>query len=200
LGRAPRSEIDLLRVPASLTPAAVDRPMFVDARIAAARRAADPSVRVALLLAALAADPAHAGIRLPLVHAEIAVARPADAIEAANPLVARSRLLNRLGLTAADRARLARELGTAHQQIDRLPEAVRYLTIALDGEPAATRAALRQRIASINDEIARRARNEARRPRIGEPLDQPQLVRPRIPPKVATVAGLTTVLAPGAAR
>jgi tetratricopeptide (TPR) repeat protein len=188
LSRAPRSEIDLLRVPASLTPAAVDRPMFVDARIAAARRATDPSARVALLLAALAADPAHAGIRLPLVRAEIAVARPADAIEAATPLVARSRSLNGLGLTAADRARLARELGTAHQQVDRLPEAVRYLTIALDGEPAATRAALRRQIASINDEIARRARNEARRPRVGEPLDQPQVVRPRIPPKVVAVA------------
>jgi tetratricopeptide (TPR) repeat protein len=196
LGRAPRSEIDLLRVPASLTPAAVDRPIFVDARIAAAGRATDPAVRVALLLAALAADPGHAGIRLPLFRAEIAVARPADAIEAANPLVLRSRLLNGLGLTAADRARFARELGTAHQQIDRLPEAVRYLTVALDGEPTATRAALRQRIASINDEIARRAGNDARRPRIGEPLDQPQLVRPRIPPKVTAAAAA----APGAGR
>ena len=133
--------------------------------------------------------------------------RPADAIEAANPLVARSRLLNGLGLTAADRARFARELGNAHQQIDRLPEAVRYLTVALDGEPTTTRAALRQQIASINDEIARRARNESRRPRIAEALDQPQLVRPRIPAKVATVAALTPVPAaatsvspPGAAR
>jgi hypothetical protein len=174
--------------------------MFVDARIEAARRATDPSARVSLLLAALAADPAHAGIRLPLFRAEIAVARPADAIEAANPLVARSRLLNGLGLTAADRARFARELGIAHQQIDRLPEAVRYLTVAVDGEPAAARAALRQRIASINDEIARRARNEARRPRVGEALDQPQLVRPRIPPRVATVAAATSVPAPGAVR
>jgi tetratricopeptide (TPR) repeat protein len=196
LGRPPQSEIDLLRVPASLTPAAVDRPMFVDARIAAARRATDLSARVALLLGALATDPAHAGIRLPLVRAEIALARPADAIEAANPLVARSRLLNGLGLSAADRARFARELGIAHQQVDRLTEAVRYLTVALDGEPPATRAALRQRIASINEEIARRARNETRRPRVSESLDQPQLVRPRIPPKVAAVAVATSV--PGA--
>jgi len=193
LGRTPRSEIDLLRVPASLTPAAVDQPMFVDGRIAAARRTTDPPARVALLLAALAADPTHSGIRLPLFRAEMAVMRPADAIEAANPLVARSRLLNGLGLAAADRARFARELGNAHQQIDRLPEAVRYLTVALDGEAAATRAALRQQIASINDEIARRARNEARRPRIGESLDQPQLVRPRIPPQVSVASAAQPV-------
>jgi len=165
----------------------------VDGRIAAARRTTDPPARVALLLAALAADPTHSGIRLPLFRAEMAVMRPADAIEAANPLVARSRLLNGLGLAAADRARFARELGNAHQQIDRLPEAVRYLTVALDGEAAATRAALRQQIASINDEIARRARNEARRPRIGESLDQPQLVRPRIPPQVSVASAAQPV-------
>jgi tetratricopeptide (TPR) repeat protein len=185
LGRTPHTEIDLLRVPASLTPAAVDRPMFVDARMAAAERTPDRSTRVALLVAALAADPVHPGLRLRLFRAELAAGRPADAIEAVSPLLTRSRSLTGLGLAAADRARFARELGEANQQVDRLVEAARYFTIALDGEPAASRSALGRRIASINDEILRRARNAARRPHVTDSVDQPQLVRPRIPPKTA---------------
>jgi len=92
-------------------------------------------------------------------------------------------------LSAAARSRLARELGEAHSRVDRLPEAVRFFTIALDGQPAAVRAPIQLRIAALNDEIGRRARNVARQPRIGDALDQPQLVRPRIPLKVAAVQG-----------
>src|SRR5947207_494356 len=49
LGRTPESEIDLLRAPASVTPTAVDRPMFVEARMAAAQRTPDIATRVTLL-------------------------------------------------------------------------------------------------------------------------------------------------------
>ncbi len=188
LARAPQSEIDLLRVPASLTPAAVDRPMFVDARMAAAQRATDAPTRAALLLAAIAASPSRGGIRVPLFRAELAAGKPAAALDAVQPIVAPNRTLTGLGFAPADRARLARDLGDASQQVDRLSDAVRYLTIALEGEPTAGRAALRQRIASINDEISRRARNAVRRPHVSESLDQPQLVRPRIPPKAAAAA------------
>ena len=184
LGRPAQTEIDWLRTPADLTPAAADRPMFVAARLAAAERATDPTARINLLLAAVAVDPAGAGLRLPLFRADLAAGKPADAIEAIQPIVGRSRSLANIGLTAAVRARLARELGDAHQLVDRLPDAVRFFTIGLEGQSAAARAPIRQRIATLNEEIGRRARNAARQPHISEALDQPQLVRPRIPPKI----------------
>ena len=188
LGRAPRSEIDWLRAPAALSPSAVEQPMFVDARLGAAQRATEPSTRVTLLLAALAVDPSHAGLRIPLFRAELAAGKAADALEALSPILGRSRGLNGLGLTATDRTRLALEMGRAYEQTDQLPQAVQFFTIALDGEPAAARPALNRRIASLNDEIARRARNAARRPQISQSLDQPQLVRPLIPPKPVPAA------------
>jgi Flp pilus assembly protein TadD len=190
LGRPAKSELDWLRSTADLTPAAVDRPMFVAARLAAAERAAEPSVRVTLLREAVAADPAGVGLRVPLFRAELAAGKPADAIEALQPILRRSgRSLANSGLTAADRARLARELGSAYWQVDRLPEALRFFTIALEIQTAAARAPIRQQIATIGDEIARRARNAIRQPRVGEALDQPQLVRPRIPPRDVVPGG-----------
>jgi tetratricopeptide (TPR) repeat protein len=187
LERTPQSEVDFLRAPTALTGIA-DPSRFVDGRIAAAQRAADPAARVNSLRAALAADPRHPGIRMPLFRAELAVGKPRDAIEAIAPMLARNRSLSGLGITAAERTRLARELADAHQRIDQLSEAIRFFTIALDGENAAGRLALRQRIASLNEEINRRAQNAARRPQIRESVDQPQLVRPLIPPKPPAAA------------
>jgi tetratricopeptide (TPR) repeat protein len=183
LGREAQTEIDWLRGMSVLTPAAADRPMFVAARVAAAERATDASARISLLRAAVAVDPGGVGLRVPLFRAELAGGKPADAIEAIEPILVRNRPLTNLGLTAAARATLAREVAEAYQQIDRLPEAVRFLTIALDGQSVAARASIRPRITALNEEIGRRARNAARQPRIGQALDQPQLVRPRIPPK-----------------
>ena len=133
LGRPAQTEIDWLRSMTGLTPAAADRPMFVAARFNAAERATDPAARINLLLAAVAVDPAGAGLRVPLFRAELEGGKPADAIEAIQPLLGRSRALTNIGLTTAARARLARELGEAYQQVDRLPDAVRWLTIALEG-------------------------------------------------------------------
>jgi cellulose synthase operon protein C len=189
LDRPVRTELDLLRAPAQLTAAAVDRPMFVAARMTAAERAADASVRVDLLRAAVAADSQSSTLRVPLFRAELAAAKPADAIEAIQPMLARSRSLNGLGLSASARSRLANEVGEAYARIDRLADAVRFLTIALEGQSAAGRAPIRQRIAALNDELGRRARNETRQPRIGDALDQPQLVRPKIPPKAVAQGG-----------
>ena len=163
--------------------------MFVAARVSAAERAAEPSTRVNLLLGAVATAPGDASLRVPLVRAELTARKPADAIEALQPVLRRSRSLADIGLTAADRSRLARELGDAYLQLDRLSDAVRFFTIALEGQGAAARARLRRSIATINEEISHRARNAARQPHIGEALDQPQLVRPRIPPpRVAAAA------------
>jgi thioredoxin-like negative regulator of GroEL len=185
LGRPPRSELDWLSAPAELTPAAADQPMFVAARVSAARRATDPPARVNLLAAAVAIDPGDRNLRVPLFRADMAAGRAADALEAVQPILSRSRSLTGVGLAAADRVRLARELGEACQQVDRLPDAVRFLTIALEGESAAGRAPIRQRISRINEEIDRRAKNATRQPRVSQALDQPRLVRPRIAPKPA---------------
>ena len=51
--------------------------------------------------------------------------------------------------------------------------------------------------AAVTAEIERRAANDERRPRIAESLDQPQIVRPRIPPRVVAAA---PAAAPVAAR
>jgi tetratricopeptide (TPR) repeat protein len=191
LGRDTRSELDLLRMPGELTATAAGKPMFVAARVAAAERTPEPATRVNLLLAAVAAAPGDERLRIPLFRAQLESARPSEAIDAVQPLLRRSRSLTNVWLTAADRARLARELGEAHQQVDRLQEAVRFLTIALEGQNAAARAPLRARLATINQEIGRRAMNATRQPHISEALEQPQLVRPRLlqrPQRVTAVA------------
>jgi Flp pilus assembly protein TadD len=189
LGRPAQTEIDWLRTMPELTPAAADRPMFVAARLTAAERATEPSARIELLLAAVAIDPAGPGLRLPLFRAELAGGKPADAIEAIQPILRRSRSLTNIGLTAASRARLAGELGEAYRLVDRLSDANRFFSIALEGQSAAARAAIRQRMTALSEEIARRARNAARQPLVGEALDQQQLVRPRILPRTAVQGG-----------
>jgi hypothetical protein len=103
--------------------------------------------------------------------------------------------LTNLGLSAAGRARLARELAEAHERVDHLPESVRFLRIAIEAGAAAARPGLQRRLDSLRTEIDRRATNAARQPQIGESLDQPRLVRPRIPPRA--LAPATT---PGAGR
>jgi hypothetical protein len=178
-----------------MTPVTADQPMFVAARVSAAERAVEPSTRLNLLFGAVANAPGDLSLRVPLVRAELGAGKPADAIEALQPVLRRSRSLTDIGLTAADRSRLARELGEAYRRLDRLPDAVRFLTIALEGQSAPARAPLRQSIATINEEIGRRARNAARQPHLGEALDQPQLVRPRIPP--TRVASAAAVAVPG---
>jgi hypothetical protein len=50
------------------------------------------------------------------------------------------------------------------------------------------RAPIQQRLTAINQEIGRRAGNEARRPKIWSGLDQQQIVRRRIPPPAAVPA------------
>jgi hypothetical protein len=163
--------------------------MFVAARLAAAERADAPAVKIALLRDAVAVEPSAVAVRVPLFRAYSAAARPGDAIEAIEPLLTRDDSLRQLGLSAEARARLAQDIGEAYQHIDRLPGAVRFLTMALEDLPGETRASIEQRIRTINVEIGRRAQNAARQPQIAESLDQPQLVRPRIRSRAAAQGG-----------
>ena len=173
-----------------MTPAAVDRPMFVAARLAAAARAAEPSVRVTLLRAAVAADPAGAGVRVPLFRAELAAGKAADAIESAAADPAPQPFA---GEQWSDGGRTRAPCDGAGKGVppgrDWLPEAVRFFTIALEGQNAAARAPIRQQITALNDEIGRRTRNAVRQPQVREAIDQLWLVRPRIPPRDAPQGG-----------
>lgn len=191
-GRHPlpaQTEIDWLRALPDLTPAAVDRPMFVAARLAAAERATEPSVRIALLREAVAVDRDDLNLRVPLFRASLAAGRPADALEALRPALSQEELLTNLGLSASARSQLAREVGEAYQKVDRLQDAVRFLTLAAEGQPAEIRGPIEQRIRTIDAEIGRRRENARRRPHISESLDQPQLVRPRIVARAAARGG-----------
>jgi hypothetical protein len=197
--RQPRTELEWLREPDEMTQAAADRPMFVPARVAFAPRIADPAARVALLASGVASDPADFSLRLPLFHAWMAAGKPAAAIEVLQTRLRSSMQLTNMGaLSAADRARLARELGEAYEQIDRLSDAVHFFKLAQDGQNTATRAVLTRRITTLNAEITRVARNAARQPRIADALDQPQLVRPRIPHKTVAAATPNATPAPDA--
>jgi tetratricopeptide (TPR) repeat protein len=162
--------------------------MFVDARAAAAQRTPLAAPRVPLLRSAIAVDPSRVDVRIALFRAQLAAGDPAAAIEALWAAVEEDRPLTGLGLTAAERYRLARELAEALERAGRLSEAVRYYTIALEGQPAATLPAVRARLAAVNEEIRRRATNTARRPEISASLDQPRLVRPLIPAAARTAA------------
>ncbi len=139
--------------------------MFVAARLAAAERATEPSARVNLLLAARRGrSRRRRHCRVPLFRAELAAGKPAEAIEAIQPILAPQSIADERRPDRAARARLARELGEAHQQVDRLPEAVALLHDRARRTAAAARAPIRQRITAINEEIGRRARNAARQP------------------------------------
>jgi hypothetical protein len=175
--------------------------LFVTARVVAAERTTDAVARATLLRDAVAAAPFDTAVRVPLFRAEIALDRPAQAIEAVLPVLQRNRALNGLGLSAANRSRLARELAEAHAAVDRLPDAVRLLTIALEGQGSAARAPLEQRRAALSAEVTRRSQNAARQPRVSGSIDQPQIVRPLIPPPAAArTAPATTPARQGGAQ
>jgi hypothetical protein len=132
LGRAPRTEIDLLRVPASLTAAAVDRPMFVDAR----GHAAGAAIKALKPASSLGPEVSPRG---PVVVVVALLAPRSPCVgDATRPRTAgAAQSFAEWAVTAADRARFARESGTAHQQIDRRRGgAISHRRP--DGEPTAT--------------------------------------------------------------
>jgi tetratricopeptide (TPR) repeat protein len=176
------TEIDVLSGTSVLSSVAAARPMFVEARLAAAGPGAPSDARRRLLLGALAISPSHAGIRVPLFKAELAVGRSSDAVEAIRPIIDRDPALNESGLTPAERLEIARGLAIAFRKLGQSEDAARYLRIAIQDAPPSAVPALRTRLASIDAELERARENARRLPRIGDSLNQPGLVRPRIPP------------------
>ncbi len=89
--------------------------------------------------------------------------------------------LANIGLDAGQRAQTAARLALALERVDRLPGAILMLRIArqLEADGAARRQ-LEQRSRALKSEQQRRARNDARRPRISSKLEHDNLVRPRL--------------------
>jgi tetratricopeptide (TPR) repeat protein len=203
---------DLGFLSAGGTLAAIERPFFHYSRVEAAKAQKDAAVRVRLLSAATAIQPDSDSARLALFRAAADSRRWSLAVAALTPLVDSSNayrgdgseaepgesedesaaeppagFLARIAMEPAERALLARTLADALQKLDRLPEAQAHFQTALALEPdAATRAQLRQRLAAIKSELARRVRDERRRPRVSPNLEQQNLVRPRLLAKSAS--------------
>jgi hypothetical protein len=191
--------------------AAIERPFFFAARVQAAEAEKAPAVRVRLLSDAIAVQPQADSARVALFRAaadarrwSLAVAALTPLLEPANPYyavrefagegdaeepeapAAPPTFLARVTLEPAERTLLARTLADALQKLDRLPEAQTYFSVALRLESApAAQTQIRQRLAGIRAELARRAKNEAHRPRVSPNLEQDRLVRPQVLAKSA---------------
>lgn len=207
---------DLGFLSAGGTVAAIERPLFFYARVEAAAAQKDAAARVRLLSAAIAIQPDSDPARLALFRAAAGSRRWSLAVAALTPLVESSNVyrgegseaepaegeddsaaeptaaevfLARLSMPPAERALVARTFADALQKLDRLAEAQAHFQTALALEPdSAARTQLRQRLTAIRAELARRARDEQRRPRVSPDLEQPNLVRPRLLAKSAAAA------------
>jgi len=81
----------------------------------------------------------------------------------------------------AERAAIARGIGSALDGLNRWPEAVRFLVVAGQLETAADRkAAVQKQIEDLRARIRRRSLNESRRPMIQPALEQDRIVRPML--------------------
>jgi hypothetical protein len=80
-----------------------------------------------------------------------------------------------------ERAAIAAEVGSAFESLDKLPESLRYLQVAVRLEPSAQKKALLEKqIADLRARIRRQQQNEARRPIIHPALEQDRVVRPML--------------------
>jgi tetratricopeptide (TPR) repeat protein len=201
-------ELTLLAAGAPISVKQANAAYFTRARILAASDLRDDGDRVALLRATLEDRPSADAARIQLLHAATAMREYQLAYSAAEPLRNSLQLTPNYssadqgpaeqpdaapesslgdesqisnGISRAERLRIAIDLATATENLDRLEEAVGYLQIAqrLESAPA-HRAEIRQHLARLRVEIDRRATNAARQPEIHRELEQNHLVRPRL--------------------
>jgi hypothetical protein len=194
----------------AIAPEAAAKPYQVEARMEAAREAADPEVKLRLWRETLAIAPADERVRLGALRAALALRRDslALALEQGRPQAqteynAEVPYYNRRGryspyrqpgaapvlpqtqLTGQERATLAESLAAAAERIDDLNAAQSQLRAAIDLRPPhqndAERAALVRHLNQIVAEQDRRVKNAARQPVVRNVIEQDQRVRPRIP-------------------
>jgi tetratricopeptide (TPR) repeat protein len=181
----------------AINPAAAERPYFYSVRVKAAEQTTDNAIRVRLFRGAVEIDPEPFAQRVQLFRAALGTNRNVLATSIMNgPESGRYRaramedeadpspnryqamgFLSNRGLTPAERASIARELGVAYRKLDRLSLALHFLRIAYSIEPSsATKAEFDQ----VEQEQRIRGTNKARRPAVSESIDQGHPVRPRL--------------------
>ena len=193
----------------TITPDAAAKPYQVEARMEAAREAADPEVKLRLWREALALAPADERVRLGALRAALALRRDslALALEQGRPQAqteynAEVPYYNRRGryspyrqpgaasvlpqaeLTDQERATIAESLAAAAERLDDLNAAQSHLRTAIDlrqGVNNPQRDALVRHLNQLTAEQDRRIKNAARQPVIKNVVEQDQRVRPRIP-------------------
>ncbi len=194
-------ELNLLAAGRPLPVKQANQPYFTRARVLAASEIRDDRERIALLRATLEDDPSADAARIQLLHAATAVHEYQLAYSVAEPILQSLQLgtasspLDQAGdeipnaaftpeldaLSHAERLRIAGELATVMENLDRLDDAVRYLQAAQDLElDPARRAEIQRHLARVRAEITRRATNAARQPQIHQQLEQDRIVRPRL--------------------
>ena len=165
------TELELLSS-ARIAPDAAAKPYQVEARIDAARQAADPEVRLRLWREALAFAPAGERVRLGALRAAIALRRDSLALAMEQP--------GQSQLPDAERADIAESLAAAAERLDDLQAAEAHLRTAINLRPPAGREALERQLNALEAEQNRRAKNAARQPVVRNAIEQDHVVRPRI--------------------
>jgi hypothetical protein len=194
-------ELDLLARGAAAPTADPAQPGFYRARIASAATE-PPSRQAALLGQALAVRPdAPDDVRLRLFEASRAAGNHYRALAALEPLLANrislefdsaftensgqaaperwmvDSFLSTVSLAADQRAEIATNLADSLRATERRQAALSMLDIAISLNDTPARREARQRVA---EELARQVENARRRPRVGDHLDQPEVVRPML--------------------
>jgi hypothetical protein len=203
------TELALLSL-ARVTPDAAAKPYQVEARMEAAREAADAEVKLRLWREALAFGPADDRVRLGALRTALGLGRDSLALALdqggapAQPAyddegpeydprgqyyryqqaVAPS-AFPKTRLSDLERSALAESLAAAAERLDDLNTALSHLRTAIDLRPPgakdAQRDALVRHLHQIVAEKDRRTKNAARQPVIKNFIEQDQRVRPRIP-------------------
>jgi hypothetical protein len=198
----------ILVASAAIPPADAEKPYFYDARMAAARQASDPAVRMRLLTGAAAIRPDAWEPKRDLFRAAFDAKRYQTAIAALSPLLAdrpftaalqqdappeqssegnddeaggrwyADQFLSGLGLEDTERAAFARSLAQAYQALDRALPAAVVWRIARQLDPSDAVAKRQIEALQIREALARQ--NALRRPVIKAALEQDHLVQPRL--------------------
>jgi len=204
-------ELNLLAAGRPIPVKQASQPYFTRARVLAASQVRDDRERIDLLRAAIEDDPSADAARIQLFHAATAARQYQLAYSVADPILQSlqlgtasspeaqtsgeppdaSSIPEYAALSHAERLRIASELASVMENLDRLDDAVRYLQAAQDLErDSVRRAEIRRHLAWVRAEISRRATNASRQPQIHNQLEQDRIVRPRL---------LAATPAPGAA-
>jgi len=189
----------------NVSAAAAARPYFLEARIAAAGKVADPSVRGRLFQDALALAPGDARARLGALQGAIALRRDSLALALAQPQSEPSRdpglegadsdsprrrrwprasaspVLPEIEMTDEGRASIAESLAAAAERLDDLNAAQAYLNLGILLRPPDQRDPLQRKLGALAAEQDRRARNASRQPVVNDVIEQDSVVRPRTP-------------------